>query len=183
MKIKNTPLPGCFQILPDVISDSRGRFIKTFHTKLFYQYGLRTDFVEEYYTTSYAGVLRGLHFQIPPHEHAKLVYCVFGEVLDAIVDLRIDSPTYRQHAVVNLNAEEANMIYIDSGVAHGFYVQSNFAILVYNVTSIYSPEHDAGILWSSADIPWPDTNPIISPRDKAFVPLTHFKSPFRFIRR
>lgn len=178
MEIRETSIPGCVEISPKVLRDERGLFVKTFNQELFAERGLATHFAEEYYTFSRRGVLRGLHFQVPPRDHIKLVYCASGEVLDAVVDLRVGSPAYGRFETFELSAEKANMIYIPAGLAHGFYVTGSDGLLVYHVTTVHSPEHDTGILWSSAGIPWPDRNPFLSRRDREFVPLADFTSPF-----
>ncbi len=143
--LKNSKIPGCFEITPQIFKDERGMFVKTFHKDVFKEHGLETGFVEEYYSFSCKGVLRGLHFQLPPKDHVKLVYCVSGEVLDAVVDLRVGSPTYGQFELFEVSAEKANMIYIPKGLAHGFYVESENAIMMYKVTTVYSPDHDTGL--------------------------------------
>lgn len=178
IKFVPTRISDCYQIEPKIVEDERGRFVKTFHKDIFDAKNLESHFREEYYTASRQRVLRGLHFQLPPKDHAKLVYCVSGEVIDAVVDLRLGSPTFGQHHVCRLSVDNAMMMYIPSGMAHGFYVTGVDAILIYKVTATYSPEHDSGILWSSVGIQWPDQNPIISGRDRGFVPLDSFVSPF-----
>ena len=180
MKFIPNIIPGCFEIQPTVLKDERGLFVKTFHEQIFAEHGLETHFSEIYYSRSYKGVLRGLHFQVPPHDHAKLIYCLVGKVKDVVVDLRVGSPTYGKFASFILSAETANMIYVPRGLAHGFYTLSDSAIMVYNVTSVYSPQHDTGIRWDSVGIDWPSDKPIISERDGRFVPLADFESPFRF---
>ena len=176
--IKPNKISGCFELQPKVFEDTRGRFIKVFHEQAFIEKGLETHFAEEYYSISNKNVIRGMHFQLPPRDHVKVVYCVQGEVMDVVVDLRIGSPTYGQYATFELSAEKANSIYIPKGMAHGFCVLSELAIMVYKVSTIYSPEHDAGISWDSMGIPWPTKEPCMSDRDKSFQPLTNFKSPF-----
>ncbi len=178
MNVKETIIPCCFEIHPDVIKDERGTFVKTFHQDIFDKHGLNTDFAEEYYSYSKKGVLRGFHFQIPPHDHVKIVYCVSGTVMDAIIDLRKGSPTCGQHAVFELTGERANALYLEKGIAHAFYTMSDFAIVMYKVTTVHAPAHDAGILWNSAGVPWPDDMPVLSERDKSFPPLSRVKSPF-----
>jgi dTDP-4-dehydrorhamnose 3,5-epimerase len=177
--LRETGLPGCFEVLPRQISDVRGRFIKTFHAPSYSQLGLETEFVEEYYTTSHRGVLRGLHFQIPPADHAKLVYCVAGSVFDAVLDLRKDSPTYGRFAHLELSEEKRNLLYVPRGIAHGFTTISDECTMIYKVTSVHSPAEDAGIHWDSAGIPWPGSNFIISERDQSFPGLSQYNSPFR----
>lgn len=178
LEIKETKIPGCYEILPFVHKDHRGAFVKTYHKDDFIGHNLVTNFDEEYYSVSTKGVLRGLHFQLPPKDHTKIVYCVYGEVLDVVVDLRVGSPTYGESNSVKLSADNAKMIYIPKGLAHGFYALSNQAIVMYKVTTVYSPEHDTGILWNSVGIRWPDEKPIISQRDLSFPKLKDFACPF-----
>lgn len=173
-------IPGLFEIRPKVFSDQRGRFVKTLHAPLYAHAGLCGEFVEEYYSVSHQGVLRGLHFQLPPYDHVKLVYCVQGSVIDAVVDLRTGSPTYGQSALFELTEQCANVLYIPPGLAHGFYVLSGTATLVYKTSTVHAPESDCGIRWDSAGIQWPDEPPILSDRDKGFVTLENFKSPFTY---
>ena len=182
IRVRQTRLYGCFEIQTKVVHDLRGRFAKIFHGDLYQRKGLRTDFLESYYTTSRHGVLRGLHFQTPPHDHAKVVHCVSGTIFDAAVDLVVGSPTYGQHTTFILSPDKANSIYLSAGLAHGFYVLSKYAVVVYYVTSLYSPHHDGGILWNSAGIRWPNNRPIISERDKSLISLKDFSSPFRITR-
>lgn len=182
MRVEETPIPGCYQIVPQVRRDGRGSFVKTFHKGVFQNHGLVTEFAEEYYSVSHKGVLRGMHFQTPPHEHFKIVYCLAGSVLDVIVDLRVGSPQYGNVATFDLSAEQGNMVYIAPGVAHGFYALTNNAIMQYKVTTVYAPEHDGGIRWDSIELAWPDSAPTISDRDRGFPALADFDSPFRFRR-
>lgn len=178
MRFLKTALPGVYIIEPNIFKDERGIFIKTFHENVFKENGLETNFAEEYYSFSRKGVLRGLHFQMPPMDHVKLVYCVSGKVLDVVVDLRVGSPFCGNFEIFELIDEKANMIYIPKGLAHGFYVLSENAIMMYKVTTVYSQEHDTGILWNSVGIHWPDEKPIISKRDSEFIAFKDFKSPF-----
>lgn len=180
MQIRETQLPGCYELLPKVFEDDRGRFVKTFHTELFSDYQLETEFREEYYSVSHRNVLRGLHFQLPPQHHTKVVYCVQGQVRDVVVDLRVGSPTYGQFQTFELGAEQGNLIYIPPGLAHGFYTLSETAIMVYKVSTVYSPAHDSGIHWNSLEIPWGCTDPVISQRDSTFPTFDEFVSPFVF---
>ena len=180
MKIVPTSIYGCYEISPRIIEDVRGRFVKTYHRDLFEKNELATNFSEQYYSISHKGVLRGLHFQTPPHDHAKLVYCLAGKVLDAIVDLRVGSPTFGKFELIELGATKANMLYIAAGMAHGFYALEDNTIMQYHVTSVYAPNHDVGIRWDSAGIPWPDSAPILSDRDAKFSTLADFASPFTF---
>lgn len=172
-------LAGCFEIRPRVLVDLRGSFIKVFNKEFFHKFGLESDFVEDYFSNSKKSVIRGMHFQIPPKDHAKIVYCTSGAVFDVIIDLRVGSPTYGKSDTIELNSSDSNMIYLPRGIAHGFYVRSDEATLIYKTTSLYSNEHDKGVLWSSVNVDWPkDADPIISGRDLSFPLLSEFKSPF-----
>lgn len=180
MEMRPTTLPGCYEIIPPVFCDERGSFVKTFHFDTFVKHGLNTEWKEEYYSVSKLGVLRGLHFQLPPHDHEKLVYCTDGGVFDVIVDLRVGSPAYGKHVIVELTAEKANMVYLPRGLAHGFYVTAPSATMLYKVSTQYAPAHDTGLLWNSVGIDWTDDNPVLSDRDKSFTAFCDFISPFSF---
>jgi dTDP-4-dehydrorhamnose 3,5-epimerase len=121
-----------------------------------------------------------MHFQLPPKDHVKVVYCTAGRVLDVIVDLRRGSPTFGQHVTIDLSAERANMVYIARGVAHGFYVPDETSTLVYRIESVHSPDHDAGIAWDGCGVSWPTSDPVLSARDRAFPALADFDTPFTF---
>ena len=178
MKKIATTINGCFRLEPNIFHDERGRFVKVYRGDVFRELGLEWNFAEEYYSVSKQRVLRGLHFQIPPKDCAKLVYCVQGSVLDVAVDLRADSSTYGEHLTYQLSADNGHILYFPTGIAHGFYTLSAEAILVYKVTSTYSQAHDTGILWNSVSINWPDPTPLISERDRQFIPFSDFTSPF-----
>lgn len=178
MEIIETPLPGCLELRPNVVKDERGMFVKIFQRDQFRAAGMAVDFAECFQSVSRKGALRGLHFQRPPADHDKLVYCASGEIFDAVLDLRGDSPAYGRHAAFWLDALRCNVLYIPRGLAHGFQVVSDEAVIVYLVTSTHSPLHDDGIRWDSAGIPWPIPRPIVSSRDTAFGALSDFKSPF-----
>lgn len=180
MIIKPTSIPGCYQIFPVIHKDSRGSFVKTFHQTEFKKNNLITEFAEEYYSISHKGVLRGLHFQTPPHDHFKMVYCLAGSVFDVILDLRVGSPTYGQHESFLLTAELGNMIYIIPGIAHGFYSLEDNTVMQYKVSSVYAPQHDTGLCWNSLGIDWPDTSPLISERDSNLPEFSKFNSPFLY---
>lgn len=174
----STLIPGCLEIRPRIHGDARGRFVKVFNRQAFAAAGLNTDYPEEFYSVSHRGVVRGLHFQSPPMDHIKLVYCVAGQIQDAVLDLRRGSPTYGRHVLFELSAEAGNMVYIPRGLAHGFCALSETAILVYKTSSVYSPTHDCGVLWNSVGIRWAATEPVLSKRDRAHPPLEAFQSPF-----
>jgi dTDP-4-dehydrorhamnose 3,5-epimerase len=171
-------LPGVRLLRPIVRRDSRGLFVKTMHRDFFAGHGMATDFAEQYYSVSERNVVRGLHFQIPPHDHYKLVTCIEGEIRDVVVDLRRDSPTYRQHAAIEMSGERGDCVYIPSGLAHGFAVYSARALVLYNVSSVYAPAHDTGIRWDTAGIAWGVEAPLISDRDAGLPPFPGLVTPF-----
>lgn len=176
--IHNTLIPGCFELIPKVLEDERGSFTKTFHQETFEDNGLDIHYTEEYFSRSKQNVFRGLHFQLPPEECVKIVYCIDGEVMDVVLDLRVGSPTYGEHQIFKLNDRLANILYIPIGLAHGFYTKSKTATMMYKVSKSYSPAYDTGIHWNSAKIPLLNKVPIISKRDNEFINFDNFQSPF-----
>lgn len=180
MELTKTNLDGVFEVKPKVSHDSRGVFVKTYHKDMFKQCGLQTTWDEEYYSISNKNVIRGLHFQEPPFDHEKLVYCLSGSVLDILVDLRHDSPTYKKHIKVVLSGTNYKLLYIPKGIAHGFKSLENNSTMVYRTSTIYNTKLDNGILWSSCNVDWElEEPPIISERDKLFLSLENFISPFK----
>jgi len=167
-------LKDAYEIIPVIRSDERGIFVKTFNSDIFREKGLETGFAEEYYSVSRKNVLRGMHFQLPPRDLAKLVYCIRGRALDVITDLRKGSPDFGKTASLELSPEKANMVYIPKGFAHGFYALEDDSTMVYKTSAVYSPEHDSGILWNSIAFKWPCDNPLISERDRGFPSLEEF---------
>ena len=183
IQFTESKLPGCFVVQFPVANDERGGFVKTIQRSVFEAHGLEGDFKECFYSTSNDRVLRGMHFQLPPSDHAKLVYCTAGAIYDMTLDLRVGSPTFGQHEVYELSSGASNAVYLPRGIAHGFMVREAPAVMVYHVTSEHDPARDAGIHWNSFGAAWPYDNPTISARDDAFVSLQGFESPFRFERK
>lgn len=173
-----TKIPGCYVIKLASFKDERGGLTKLFHNETFEKLGLASDFREEYYSSSKKGVLRGLHFQLPPHEHVKCIFCLKGAIVDVVVDLRKDSPTYQEHLIFELNEKDPLLIYIPSGLAHGFYATEDDSLFLNKTTTVYNGESDTGIKWDSCGIDWPDPNPILSDKDKNLITLQEFQSPF-----
>lgn len=178
MEFIPTTLEGCYQVCPFLAQDERGTFVKTFHMERFSAVGLPTEWREEYYSSSRKGVMRGMHFQTPPHDHEKLVYCIQGRVLDVVVDLRKNSNTYGHHFAVELDAAHGRGLMIPKGMAHGFLALTAEVLMTYKVTSVYAPESDAGIRWDSFGFDWGVDQPIVSARDRAHPTFTDFASPF-----
>ena len=178
MELKKTLLEGCFEIKPITFLDQRGTFTKTFHKKEFERLGLNSDWKEDYYTYSKKHVIRGMHIQLPPSDHFKLVHCLYGEVLDVLLDLRSSSPSFGKTHSLKLSSKKKNGIYICKGIAHGFLSLTEKSLLTYKVSSAHSPKHDTGVSWNSFGFEWPVKNPIISDRDIALEELKNFNSPF-----
>lgn len=176
--IRNLDIIGCYEFIAPQMSDERGVFTKPFRRSLIDKKGVHFDVAESFYTNSTANVLRGMHFQLPPADQSKMVYCVVGRVLDVILDLRVGSPTFGQHVVFELSAAEHNAIYLPSGIAHGFYVLEAPALLIYSVTSEYAPALDSGVRWDSFGMRWPTNTPVVSDRDSRLQTLDTFRSPF-----
>ncbi|MET0276449.1 MAG: dTDP-4-dehydrorhamnose 3,5-epimerase family protein [Acidimicrobiia bacterium] len=180
MRLVETPVVGCYEVQLDPSSDVRGSFLKEFQSSRFAEAGIPFDVREVFTSRSHTGVVRGLHFQRPPADVAKLVCCLDGVVLDAVVDLRVDSPSYRQHALVALSSDVGNAMYVPEGCAHGFFVVRGDALVMYAQSGEHHAQLEGGIHWSSADVPWPtDVDVVLSTRDEAFPALDEFESPFR----
>ena len=179
MKAIQSKIPGCYLLRYQKRSDLRGDFIKTFNADEFTHLGLDTTFCEQYYSWSVRNVVRGMHFQLPPYDHAKVVHCFSGVILDVVIDLRTDSPAFGQTSIHTLTADDPSAIYVPRGCAHGFCGLADKNGTLYNVTSGHVPQADAGVLWSSVDVDWPLATPIISLRDAGFPALADFHSPFR----
>ncbi|GAB4183229.1 MAG: dTDP-4-dehydrorhamnose 3,5-epimerase family protein [Terrimicrobiaceae bacterium] len=178
MTLVSEPLPGVRVLRPFIHRDDRGEFVKTFHEDQLSAHGISLHLREEFFSTSAAGVLRGMHFQTPPFAHQKLVYCISGSVLDVILDLRKDSPTFGRPKSVELSSENRHFIHIPVGFAHGFLSLTEGSCLVYKTDCPHAPSHDLGIRWDSFGFDWPITTPRLSPRDAAFPSFEEFESPF-----
>jgi dTDP-4-dehydrorhamnose 3,5-epimerase len=179
MTVLQQPFSGTYLLQPRVFCDNRGDFVKTFHVGLFRELGIEFNPVEEFFSTSHKGVLRGMHFQLPPYDHDKLVYCVRGRVLDVLLDLRKGSATYGQTTSAELARENHQQYYIPKGVAHGFLALEDDSVMVYKTSTVHSPAHDAGVRWDSFGFKWPTSETrFLSPRDQKFPTVQEFSSPF-----
>lgn len=178
IQFTESKLPGCYIVQFPAFDDQRGHFVKTIQRSVFEAHGLEADFRETFYTMSYENVLRGMHFQLPPSDHAKLVYCTAGAIYDVTLDLRQGSPTFGQHEVYELSSRANNAVYLPRGIAHGFFVREGPAVMVYHVTTEHEPALDAGIHWDSFEAAWPTDTPIVSLRDAGFPSFESFGSPF-----
>ena len=177
MKFERELLPGAWLVRAVMHQDARGSFVKTF-TQTHYQ-AMQPPFEvrEEFYSTSGQDVIRGMHFQLPPHDHAKMVYCAVGRVQDVLLDLRAGSG-YGRFVTVELDAMQPAMLFIPTGIAHGFRSRSDGSLMVYKTSAEHAPSHDTGILWSSFGHDWDCAGPIVSARDAHHVPFDRFETPF-----
>jgi len=168
--------PICIDLA--VFRDRRGSFCKTWHPEILKRIGLEMTIAEEFYTISGKDVIRGMHFQIPPYQHSKLVCCPVGAVLDVALDLRAGSPTYGQTWSWELSGENSKMVFIPEGFAHGFLSLKEDSLVLYRCSTVHTPTHDRGIRWDSFGFKWPCLQPIISDRDAVHERFENFKSPF-----
>ena len=180
MTIERTALEGVYIINNFNSIDERGLFVKTFNKSIFQELNLDFEIRESYFSISKKNVLRGMHFQLPPHEHEKLVFVPKGSIIDVVVDLRQKSTTYLQHISVELSEHNKKSIFIPKGLAHGFKSLQDYTITVYNVATEYNPTYDSGIHYNSLGFDWQFINPILSKRDEEFETLAQFcdKNPF-----
>lgn len=178
MEIRGTRIPGCLILTPKVFTDERGVLVKPFNVDSFRELNIGHSFDEDYYSISKKGVLRGLHFQIPPVAQAKLAHCVKGRVIDVVVDLRAGSPAYGEYEMFELDERNPSMVYIPEGLAHGFFVLSAEALMLYKTSTVHYREYDQGIHWQSLGIPWPEKRPLLSERDRNLPDFKDFNSPF-----
>ena len=158
MKVVPTAIPEIKLFKPTIHRDGRGLFVESFRQDLFNQAtGTNYEFIQDNHSRSSKGVLRGLHYQLPPHAQGKLVRVISGAVFDVAVDIRRSSPSFGQWVGAELSAENHHQLWIPPGFAHGFVVLSDTADLVYKATAYYAPESDRGLLWNDPDIAivWP----------------------------
>ncbi len=165
--------------------DDRGWFAETYSQRAFAARGLSETYVQDNHSLSrQAGVVRGLHFQTPPHGQAKLVRCVRGSIFDVAVDVRRGSPTYGRWVGAVLSADNGDQLAIPVGFAHGFMTLEPDTEVIYKVTDFYAPAHDGGLIWNDPAIgvewPAPAAQPILSPKDLALGRLADFDSPFPY---
>ncbi|HEX8326019.1 MAG TPA: dTDP-4-dehydrorhamnose 3,5-epimerase [Hymenobacter sp.] len=182
MQVQQHALPGLLEFIPRLFGDPRGLFYETYSARLMQEMGLPADldWVQDNQSKSQPGVLRGLHFQRPPHAQAKLVRVAQGRVLDVVVDIRRDSPTYGQHAKVELSAAQGNILFVPSGFAHGFVALEEETLFLYKCSNYYAPSSEGGLLWNdpALGIDWGVADALISPKDAVLPTLANLDSPF-----
>ena len=169
MRFIQTDIPDIILIEPHVLSDTRGFFLESYQAKQFAKAGITASFVQDNHSSSEQGVLRGLHYQIQQAQ-GKLVRVIYGDIYDVVVDLRRSSPTFGQWVGVHLSAENKYQLWIPPGFAHGFYVLSEHAEVLYKATDYYAPEWERMLLWNDPElgIKWPlieELSPILSEKD------------------
>lgn len=178
MRFIEASLPGIIVIEPDVFEDPRGYFLETYHAKKYADAGIPGPFVQDNFSRSVRGTLRGLHYQ-RTHAQGKLVWVAEGVVFDVAVDIRPGSPTFGKWFGAELSGDNKRQIYIPPGFAHGFCVLSEMATFLYKCTDFYVPQDEGGLLWSdpAIAIAWPLASPLLSAKDQRYkcladIPLT-----------
>jgi dTDP-4-dehydrorhamnose 3,5-epimerase len=173
-------LPGVIRVEVRAFADERGLFMETYGAAEYAVHGIAQPFVQDNYSYSRRGVLRGLHYQKEPAAQGKLVRCTLGEIFDVAVDIRRGSPTYGQWVGEVLSAENRRQLYVPPGFAHGFCVLGDEAGVAYKVTADYAPDLERGIRWDDPEIGvrWPVAKPALSPRDAALPLLAEADNSF-----
>lgn len=185
MNVIKTNIPDVLIFEPKVFGDERGFFYESFNQKNFEEaVGHPVNFVQDNHSKSSKGVLRGLHYQLPPYAQGKLVRCVIGEVFDVAVDIRKESPTFGQWVGVNLSVDNKRQLWIPEGFAHGFMTLSDTAEFLYKTTTYYMPAMEAGINWNDPDlnIEWPAHGELlVSDKDKTLQSFSDIVSNFKYL--
>jgi len=174
-KVRELILPDVFLIEFPRFFDERGSFSKFFHDEALAKLGIGFVPAETFFTRSASGVLRGMHFQVGPAEHVKLVCCTQGSVLDVVVDIRLESCYFNQPVGIELNEKKPLALLIGKGYAHGFLSLDDNSTLLYATSTVHQPEFDCGVLWSSINFNWPIQNPLISERDQKHPAISNRK--------
>jgi dTDP-4-dehydrorhamnose 3,5-epimerase len=186
MPFQKTPIPDLLIFEPKVFEDSRGHFFEAYNEQAFQQEGITIRFVQDNQSKSSYGVVRGLHYQLPPYAQTKLVRVMEGKILDVAVDIRKGSPTFSRHFIIELSAENKKQLFIPAGFAHGFSVISDTATVLYKCDQFYNKESEGGIRYDdrSLQIDWQigKGKEIVSEKDLALPLLSHCKNTFEYPR-
>lgn len=171
-EFRQLAIPGVILVTSKPILDNRGFFVELYKRSDFERAGIREHFVQDNFSRSSKGTLRGLHFQKHPKAQGKLVWCLRGAIYDVAVDLRLASPTYGKWVAAELSERNGTMLYVPPAFAHGFQVLSDSADVLYKCTEEYSPAHDRGVLWNDPElgVTWPLADPLLSQKDRG-LPL------------
>ncbi|MBQ6779626.1 MAG: dTDP-4-dehydrorhamnose 3,5-epimerase [Treponema sp.] len=178
ISVVDTGFDGLKIIETNHFQDERGLFHKYFSKNEFAHLGLDIEFEESYYSINKKGVIRGMHFQIPPAAHTKLVYVTYGKIIDVCLDIRKNSVTYGKYFSIELSGNIGRCIYIPKGFAHGFVSLKDRTCVHYMQTSCYSKEYDCGIRYDSFGYDWNVQNPVLSYRDEQHPKFMNFTTPF-----
>jgi dTDP-4-dehydrorhamnose 3,5-epimerase len=180
MHVETTKINDLLIIHPDVYEDDRGYFFESYNRRSFADINLEIDFVQDNESLSQINVLRGLHFQDPPHTQAKLIRVIQGSVLDVAVDIRRNSSTYGKNFTIELSAKNRKMFFLPKGFAHGFLTLEDDTIFTYKCSTFYQKLSERTILWNDPvlNIEWGIDNPILSNKDKEGQLFHSFKSSF-----
>jgi dTDP-4-dehydrorhamnose 3,5-epimerase len=180
MQIITTELEGLYIIQPKCFEDARGYFFESYNENEFKKAGLHLNFVQDNQSLSQKGVLRGLHFQHPPHAQGKLVRVIKGAVLDVVIDIRKKSPTFGKYFALELNEQNKTMLYVPEGFAHGFLTLEDNTIFFYKCTNFYNKAAEDCILWNdpALNINWNISNPLVSEKDSLAKPLSEINILF-----
>jgi dTDP-4-dehydrorhamnose 3,5-epimerase len=180
MEVTETGIKDLVIIKPRVFEDERGYFFESYNKNAFSAAGLNMVFVQDNQSLSQKGVLRGLHFQSPPHAQGKLVRVIKGAVYDVAVDIRKNSPTYGKWFGLELTEQNKWMFYVPEGFAHGFLTLEDNTIFSYKCTNVYNKPAEGCILWNDKDlgVKWGIENPVMSAKDLEGTAFKDFKSPF-----
>jgi dTDP-4-dehydrorhamnose 3,5-epimerase/CDP-3, 6-dideoxy-D-glycero-D-glycero-4-hexulose-5-epimerase len=170
-------LPGAWLYRLSRFDDQRGSFVKTYQRSALASSGVHFNLAEEFYSISHRNVIRGMHFQRPPYDHVKIVYCPAGAVQDVLLDLRPGSG-YGRVADIELSDRHPAFVLIPSGVAHGFRALADASLVVYKTSTEYVPSHDSGVRWDSIGFDWRCPSPVISDRDQHHPPLADLPATF-----
>lgn len=177
MKSEQELLPETWIIRLNRFQDARGSFVKTYARTALQSLNIEFDVLEEFYSLSNKDVVRGMHFQAPPYDHSKIVFCPVGEVLDVLLDLRA-GPGYGKTASVLIGESQPSLLLIPKGIAHGFHSLRDGSLMIYKTDGEYARSHDLGIRWNSIDFDWGISKPIISERDSKHIHFSSFNTPF-----
>ena len=172
MRFTETSLKGAFIVEPDRIEDERGFFARTFCRQEFEKHGLNPNLVQcSVSFNTKKGTVRGMHYQVKPHEEVRLVRCTRGAMYDVVLDLRADSPTFKHWVAVELTAENRKIAYVPEGFAHGFQTLEDDTEVFYQMSEFHHPECARGVRWDDPafGIKWPIPNPIVNDRDRTFL--------------
>ncbi len=184
MGFETTNIPGLLIYEPDVFEDSRGYFFESYNERKFAEAGLNNKWVQDNQSSSAYGVIRGLHYQLSPFAQAKLIRVLKGKILDVVVDIRKNSPTFGKTFSKKLSAKNKRQLYIPAGLAHGFSVLSEKADVLYKCDHFYNKDNEAGIIYNdpALNIDWqiPKDNEIVSEKDLAFPLFENCRNNFVF---